>query len=48
MTKLFIFLRRLKINHVSHEFILEFGTVTNSTYHRYPIPTIYHPDPIPT
>jgi hypothetical protein len=28
MTDLFIF-RMLKINHVSHEFILEFGTVAN-------------------
>ncbi len=25
-----LFFRRLKINHVSHEFILEFGTVTNT------------------
>jgi hypothetical protein len=31
MTDLFIF-RRLKINHVSHEFILEFGTVTNRRF----------------
>jgi hypothetical protein len=32
MTNLFIF-RRLKINHVSHEFILEFGTVAD-TYNK--------------
>ncbi len=36
------FLRRLKINHDSHEFILEFGTVSNSNFqcmgHKMPFP----------
>jgi hypothetical protein len=29
---MFIFLHRLKINHGSHEFILESGTVANTTH----------------
>ncbi len=29
-----LFFRRLKINHESHEFILESGTVANSKYER--------------
>jgi hypothetical protein len=29
----YLFFCRLKINHDSHEFILEIGTIANNTYH---------------
>jgi hypothetical protein len=36
-----LFFCRLKINHDSHEFILEVGTITNKTY---PVVTQTHPE----
>jgi hypothetical protein len=31
---IYVYFRRLKINHDSHEFILESGTVANTTVHQ--------------
>ncbi len=38
---MFIF-RRLEINHESHEFILDSGTVVNSNFHIYKIYSVIH------